>query len=100
MASVALLGTLDTNGPEYAFLGDRVRPAGCDAALVDGGVMSGPSPGDITADEVAAAVGVDRGAVAATGDRGSSEVAVTEHAPFQEDRAPGGLDQLMLDRAR
>jgi uncharacterized protein (UPF0261 family) len=62
MASVVLLGTLDTKGSEYAFLRDRVRDAGCDVILVDAGVMSERSPGDITADEVARAAGEDRAA--------------------------------------
>ena len=40
MASVVLLGTLDTKGAEYEFLRDRVRDFGCDVILVDAGVMS------------------------------------------------------------
>jgi uncharacterized protein (UPF0261 family) len=80
MASVVLLGTLDTKGPEYAFLRDRVRDAGCDAILVDAGVMSKESSGDITADEVARAAGEDRAALAAAGDRGSAVAAMTRGA--------------------
>ncbi len=80
MASVVLLGTLDTKGPEYAFLRDRVREAGCDVILVDAGVMSDPSPGDITADEVAAAAGEARAALAAAGDRGPAVLAMTRGA--------------------
>jgi uncharacterized protein (UPF0261 family) len=80
MASVVLLGTLDTKGAEYAFLRDRVQAAGCEVVLVDGGVMSDPSPGDITADEVAAAVGADRAALAAAGDRGPAVAAMTAGA--------------------
>jgi uncharacterized protein (UPF0261 family) len=80
MASVVLLGTLDTKGPEYAFLRDRVRDAGCDVILVDAGVMSDRSPGDITADEVARAAGEDRAALAAAGDRGPAVAAMTRGA--------------------
>lgn len=80
MASVVLLGTLDTKGPEYAFLRDRVRDAGCDVILVDAGVMSARSPGDITADEVARAAGEDRAALAAAGDRGPAVAAMTRGA--------------------
>jgi uncharacterized protein (UPF0261 family) len=80
MASVVLLGTLDTKGPEYAFLRDRVRDAGCDVILVDAGVMSERSPGDITADEVARAAGEDRAALAAAGDRGPAVAAMTRGA--------------------
>ena len=80
MASVVLLGTLDTKGPEYAFLRDRVRDAGCDVILVDAGVMSERSPGDITADEVARAAGEDRASLAAAGDRGPAVAAMTRGA--------------------
>jgi uncharacterized protein (UPF0261 family) len=80
MASVVLLGTLDTKGPEYAFLRDRVREAGCDVILVDAGVLSERSPADIGADEVAAAAGEDRAALAAAGDRGPAVLAMTRGA--------------------
>ena len=80
MASVVLLGTLDTKGPEYAFLRDRVLDAGCDVILVDAGVMSDRSPGDITADEVAHAAGEDRATLAAAGDRGPAVAAMTRGA--------------------
>jgi uncharacterized protein (UPF0261 family) len=80
MASVVLLGTLDTKGPEYAFLRDRVVDAGCDVILVDAGVMSERSPGDVTADEVAQAAGEDRAALAAAGDRGPAVAAMTRGA--------------------
>jgi uncharacterized protein (UPF0261 family) len=80
MASVVLLGTLDTKGLEYAFLRDRVREAGCDVILVDAGVMSERSPADISADEVARAAGEDRAALAAAGDRGPAVLAMTRGA--------------------
>ena len=97
MASVVLLGTLDTKGPEYAFLRDRVREAGCDVILVDAGVMSDRSPADISADEVAAAAGEDRAALAAAGDRGPAVAAMTRGASavirrlFDEGRLDGIL---------
>lgn len=80
MASVVLLGTLDTKGPEYAFLRDRVQAAGCNVIMVDAGVMSERSPADISADEVARAAGEDRAALAAAGDRGPAVVAMTRGA--------------------
>ncbi len=80
MASVVLLGTLDTKGAEYMFLRDRVRAAGCDVTLVDAGVMSDPSSGDVTADEVAAAGGANRAALAAAHDRGPAVAAMTRGA--------------------
>lgn len=80
MASVVLLGTLDTKGPEYEFLRDRVRESGCDVLVVDAGVMSDSSSADITADQVAAAAGEDRAALAAAGDRGPAVAAMTRGA--------------------
>jgi uncharacterized protein (UPF0261 family) len=97
MASVVLLGTLDTKGPEYAFLRDRVREAGCDVILVDAGVMSEGSSADVGADEVAAAAGENRAALAAAGDRGPAVLAMTRGAAivirrlFDEGRLDGIL---------
>ena len=80
MASVVLLGTLDTKGAEYEFLRDRVRDFGCDVILVDAGVMSASALADVTADEVAAAAGEDRVALAAAHDRGPAVAAMTRGA--------------------
>lgn len=48
MATVLLIGTLDTKGPETAYLRDRVRALGCDALVLDSGIL-GEAVG-ITAD--------------------------------------------------
>ena len=37
MAAVALVGTLDTKGPDFAFLADRLRAAGAEVIVVDAG---------------------------------------------------------------
>ena len=80
VATVVLLGTLDTKGAEYAFLRDRVRAAGCDVILVDCGVMGSSPLADVSADEVAAAAGEDRAGLAAAGDRGPAMAAMTRGA--------------------
>ena len=80
MATVVLLGTLDTKGAEYAFLRDRVCAAGCDVILVDTGVLATSPLADISADEVAAAAGEDRAALAAAADRGPAMAAMTRGA--------------------
>jgi len=80
VATVVLLGTLDTKGAEYAFLGDRVRAAGCDVILVDCGVMGSSLLADVSADEVAAVAGEDRAGLAAAGDRGPAMAAMTRGA--------------------
>ncbi len=60
MATVVLLGTLDTKGLEYAYLRDRVREHGVDTVLVDVGVLGEPlTRPDITREEVARAAGAD-----------------------------------------
>ena len=57
---VALVGTLDTKGREYAFVRDRLRDAGVEATVIDVGVLGEPpfAP-DVTATEVAIAAGVN-----------------------------------------
>ncbi|MHB8890966.1 MAG: Tm-1-like ATP-binding domain-containing protein [Candidatus Limnocylindrales bacterium] len=80
VATVVLLGTLDTKGAEYAFLRDRVRAAGCEVILVDCGVMDSSPLADVSADEVAAAAGEDRAGLAAAGDRGPAMAAMTRGA--------------------
>lgn len=39
MATVLLIGTLDTKGPETAYLRDRVRELGCDTLVLDSGIL-------------------------------------------------------------
>ncbi|MEW6225199.1 MAG: Tm-1-like ATP-binding domain-containing protein [Chloroflexota bacterium] len=97
MATVVLLGTLDTKGTEYAFLRDQVRAAGCDVILVDAGVMGLSPLADIGAEAVAAAAGEDRAALAAAGDRGPAVAAMTRGATAVVRRlhAEGRLDGIL-----
>jgi uncharacterized protein (UPF0261 family) len=97
MASVVLLGTLDTKGAEYEFLRDRVRELGCDVILVDAGVLSEHFPADVTADEVAAAAGESRAALAAARDRGPAVLAMTRGATEVVKRlySEGRLDGIL-----
>ncbi|MBV9229914.1 MAG: Tm-1-like ATP-binding domain-containing protein [Chloroflexi bacterium] len=71
MATVVLLGTLDTKGIEYDYLRKQVQASGCEVILIDAGIKGDPlvRP-DITHDEVAKAVGADVAQLAAAGDRG------------------------------
>lgn len=39
MATVLLIGTLDTKGPETAYLRDRVRALGCETLVLDSGIL-------------------------------------------------------------
>ncbi len=81
MATVVLLGTLDTKGKEYDFLRDRVREHGVEVILIDAGIMGEPlATPDITREEVAAAAGADVAALAAAGDRGVAVETMAEGA--------------------
>ncbi len=76
MAAVALVGTLDTKGPDFAFLAWRLRAGGVDVIVVDAGTgePAGLTP-DVDGDTVAAAAGASRAELRAAADRGR---AVTE----------------------
>ncbi|TDB78250.1 UPF0261 family protein [Actinomadura sp. KC216] len=80
MATVVLVGTLDTKGPEYAWLRDRVRELGCDAVLVDVGIGPSELDADVTAEEVARAGGASLAALRDAGDRGAAVTAMGEGA--------------------
>lgn len=65
------MGTLDTKGPEYDFLRDRLREHGVDTLLVDGGVLGEPQiEPDISREEVAQAAGTSVEELVSDGDRG------------------------------
>jgi uncharacterized protein (UPF0261 family) len=76
VTAVALVGTLDSKGPDFAFLADRLRAAGAGVIVVDAGTgePDGLTP-DIDGDTVAAAAGTTRAGLRAAADRGR---AVTE----------------------
>ena len=72
MATVVLLGTLDTKGKEYDYLRARVREQGVDVVLVDAGVFEPLAEADVSQDEVAAAAGVQLAALREAADRGAA----------------------------
>ncbi|HLH84463.1 MAG TPA: Tm-1-like ATP-binding domain-containing protein [Trebonia sp.] len=76
MTAVALVGTLDTKGADFAFLAGRLRAAGADVVIVDAGTgePDGLTP-DIDGETVARAAGTSRAELRAAADRGR---AVTE----------------------
>ena len=81
MATVALVGTFDTKGREYAFLRDRLVDHGVAPLLVDVGVFEPVAvEPDIPRREVAQAAGSDVGALAAAGDRGQAVEAMARGA--------------------
>lgn len=71
MATVVLLGTLDTKGVEYDFLRQHIRAAGCEVILIDAGSGGPPQvEPDIGSETVARAAGTDVAALLRQGDRG------------------------------
>ena len=82
MATIAVLGTLDSKGEEHAFIANLIRRRGHAALLID--VGSGGPPvvaPDVTREEVAAAAGLDLAALMARQDRGECVVAMSQAAP-------------------
>lgn len=79
--TVAILGTLDTKGEEFAYLRSRVESAGLAALVIDGGVLDAPAfVPDISRQEVARAAGHEIDELLATRDRGRSVAAMAAGA--------------------
>jgi uncharacterized protein (UPF0261 family) len=98
MATVVLVGTLDTKGAEYGFLRDRLREGGVEVVLVDAGTFEpkGAEP-DFSREEVARAGGADAGELARAGDRGAAVEAMARGAAEVAKRlhAEGRLDGIL-----
>jgi uncharacterized protein (UPF0261 family) len=98
MATVVLVGTLDTKGVEYAFLRERLFERGVDVVVVDAGVHEPVGlDADVSREEVARAVGADPAALAAAGDRGAAVTAMGAgaEAVVLELHAAGRLDGIL-----
>jgi len=82
MATIAVLGTLDSKGEEHAFVAGLIAARGHRPLLIDVGT-GGPASiqPDVTREEVAAAGGLDLAALLAKKDRGECVVAMTKAAP-------------------
>jgi uncharacterized protein (UPF0261 family) len=77
MATVVLVGTLDTKGADYAFLAGRLRAHGAAVLVVDAGTgVAAEIEPDITAEQVAEAAGTTVGALRSAGDRGAAVTAM------------------------
>lgn len=82
MATIAVLGTLDTKGAEHAFITQEIRQRGHETLMIDVGTGA-PATVDhqITREEVAGAGAVDLKAVLAKKDRGECVAAMAKAAP-------------------
>jgi uncharacterized protein (UPF0261 family) len=82
MATIAVLGTLDSKGLEHGFLADQIRRCGHTALLIDVGMMGAQHViPEISRDQVAQAAGLDLGPLLQRQDRGECVAAMAKAAP-------------------
>ncbi len=98
MATIVLLGTLDTKGVEYDYLRRMLEADGCEVILIDAGIMGTPlARPDVPREEVARAAGADVAVLAAAGDRGAAVETMARGAAalVQRMHAEGRLDAIL-----
>lgn len=78
MATIAVLGTLDTKGPEHAYVANLIRARGHHPLLIDTGTGAPASvTPDLSREQVAAAGGTDLPALLSRRDRGEAVTAMS-----------------------
>ena len=83
MATIALLGTMDTKGEEHAFVGEQIQKRGHAVLVIDVGALEPPRlKPDVPREAVAAAAGIDLAALVARRDRGEAVAAMSKGAPI------------------
>src|SRR5438094_1753907 len=83
MATIAILGTMDTKGEEHAFVADRIKERGHRVLIIDVGALGEPRlKPDVTRQEIVAAAGMNLGALVARRDRGETVAAMSKGAPL------------------
>jgi len=83
MATIAVIGTLDTKGREHAFLAEQIQRLGFSTLLIDVGLMGAEHvSADVTHLQVARIGGIDIDALLAGGDRGECVTAMAAAAPL------------------
>jgi uncharacterized protein (UPF0261 family) len=85
VATVVLLGTLDTKGDEYAWLRDRLLGHGVDVLLVDAGVQEPAIAADVRVADEAHVEWGDRGAAVEALGRAAAQVLQRLHAEGRVD---------------
>jgi uncharacterized protein (UPF0261 family) len=81
MATVAIVGALDTKVIEFAFLKEEIERRGHATLVIDVGVLGAPAfAPNVTREEVARAAGADAAELAAAGDRGRAVAAMARGA--------------------
>ncbi len=87
MATIAVLGTLDTKGEEHGYVAALIRQRGHQTLVIDVGALEAPRiQPDIPRTEIAAAAGADLAAVVARRDRGEAVGVMTKGAPVVLER--------------
>lgn len=92
MATIAILGTLDSKADEHAFLADCIRERGHSVMLIDVGTGGEPKlKPDVSRYQVAKAAGLDLDPLIQRHDRGECVVAMSKAAPvFLSERVESG----------
>ena len=82
MASIAILGTLDSKSEEHSFLSERIREHGHQTVFIDVGTGDDPKvEPDYSRYDVAASIGLDLDELMQRHDRGECVVAMSEATP-------------------
>lgn len=78
MSTIALIGTLDSKGPEFGFLKQQIEERGHQTFVIDVGIMDAPAfLSDVSRQEVARAAGEDVELLKQSGDRGKAVAAMS-----------------------
>ena len=100
MATIAVLGTLDTKGEEHGYVAGLIRARGHQVLLIDVGTLEPPTiVPDVARNVVALAAAADLAAIVARRDRGEAVAAMTRGAPvvvsqLQRERRIDGVISL------
>ncbi|MEY2411247.1 MAG: hypothetical protein QOF48_3917 [Verrucomicrobiota bacterium] len=98
MATIAILGTMDTKGEEHAFVAEQIKKRGHQVLVIDVGALEPPKLApDIRREEIASAAGIDFDALLARRDRGEAVAAMSRGAPIVLARlqAEGRMDGVI-----
>ncbi|MDQ6631426.1 MAG: Tm-1-like ATP-binding domain-containing protein [Verrucomicrobiota bacterium] len=83
MATIAILGTLDSKGEEHAFVAQQIQQRGHKTLIIDVGTLGQPKlKPDIRREEVLAAAGFQPAKILQKKDRGQAVSAMSQGAPI------------------
>jgi uncharacterized protein (UPF0261 family) len=94
MKTIAIAGTFDSKGPEFAYVRDLIRARGLNTLMIHTGVFEPSIPCDVSNAEVARAAGVDILEIAAGKDRAQATEALSRG---MEILLPGLFNQGRFD---